>query len=231
MIDIHSHILPGIDDGSKSVEMSLEMLGISARQGVHTIVATPHFYPTRNTPEKFYADRQAAWEQLQPRLTEDMPKVLLGAEVAYFDGLSRSQKLEDMRLGDSRLLLVEMPMRPWTDTMVEEVASISHRLGLQPVLAHIDRYLKGNQLPRYLDYLLSEEVLLQASAEAFLRFSERGKMLKLVKQGLIDFLGSDAHNLDIRKPNTDLAAQVITKKLGAEALSDLTARSAELLEL
>ena len=231
MIDIHSHILPGIDDGSKSVEMSLEMLRKSAGQGVHTMVATPHFYPTRNNPEKFYADRQRAYEQLAGSLTADMPKVLLGAEVAYFDGISRSHALEDMRMGESRLLLVEMPMGPWTDRMMQELQDIPSNLGLQPVLAHIDRYLKGNQLPRYLDTLLSLDVLLQVSAEAFLRFMDRGKMLKLVKNGLIDFLGSDAHNLDTRAPNMEVAAQNITKKLGEETLSDLTARSAELLGL
>ena len=72
MIDVHTHILPGIDDGSKSVEMSLEMLRILASQGVTTVVATPHFYATRNNPESFYEDRQRAREQLG-QLPEDLP--------------------------------------------------------------------------------------------------------------------------------------------------------------
>ena len=230
MIDVHTHILPGIDDGSKSVEMSLEMLRISAAQGVKTVVATPHFYPTRNNPEKFYEDRQRAWEQLG-QLPDDLPQVLLGAEVTYFEGMSRSAPLEAMRLGSSDLLLVEMPMSPWTDYMIDEVVSIPGNLGLQPVLAHVDRYLHRSQLPRYLDYLLSAEVLIQANAESFLEFSKRGKMLKLVKNGLLDFLGSDTHNLTTRAPNMADAARVIAKKLGEEALQDITARSASLLGL
>ena len=230
LTDFHSHILPGMDDGSADVTMSLEMLRISAQQGVKTVVATPHFYPTRNNPEKFYEDRQRAWEQLG-QLPDDLPRVVLGAEVTYFEGMSRSAPLEAMRLGSSDLLLVEMPMSPWTDYMIDEVVSIPGSLGLQPVLAHVDRYLHRSQLPRYLDYLLSAEVLIQANAESFLEFSKRGKMLKLAKTGLLDFLRSDTHNLTTRAPNMADAAQVIAKKLGEEALQDITARSAELLGL
>lgn len=230
MIDVHTHILPGIDDGSKSVEMSLEMLRISAAQGVKTVVATPHFYPTRNNPEKFYEDRQRAWEQLG-QLPEDLPQVLLGAEVAYFEGISRSSQLEAMRLGSSDLLLVEMPMSPWTDRMMEELRQIPGNLGLQPVLAHVDRYLHRSQLPRYLEDILDMEIPLQVSASAFGKFSERGKMLRLVKNGCVDFIGSDAHNLTTRVPNMADAARVIAKKLGEEALQDITARSAQLLGL
>ena len=230
MIDVHTHILPCIDDGSKSVEMSLQMLRISAQQGVKTVVATPHFYPTRNNPEKFYEDRQKAWEQLG-QLPEGLPRVILGAEVAYFDGISRSSQLEAMRLGDSNLLLVEMPMSPWTDYMIDEVVSIPGNLGLQPVLAHVDRYLHRSQLPRYLEELLDMEIPLQVSASAFLKFSQRSKMLRLIKNGWVDFLGSDAHNLTTRVPNMADAAQVIAKKLGEEALLNITARSASLLGL
>ena len=230
MIDVHTHILPCIDDGSKSVEMSLEMLRISAAQGVKTVVATPHFYPTRNNPEKFDEDRQRAWEQLG-QLPEDLPQVLLGAEVAYFEGISRSSQLEAMRLGSSDLLLVEMPMSPWTDRMMEELRQIPGNLGLQPVLAHVDRYLHRSQLPRYLEDILDMEIPLQVSASAFGKFSERGKMLRLVKNGCVDFLGSDAHNLTTRVPNMADAARVIAKKLGEEALQDITARSAQLLGL
>ena len=230
MIDIHSHILPGIDDGSKSLEMTLEMLQKSARQGVTTIFATPHFYATRNNPEKFYQDRREAYRLLS-QLPEGLPKVLLGAEVTYFEGMSHSRELVDMRLGDSDLLLVEMPTSPWTERMIDEVVDISGGLGLRPVLAHIDRYMNRKQLLPYLAYLLEEGVLLQASAEAFGHFTQRGLLLKLVKNGLLDFLGSDAHNLESRAPNMEIAAQVITRKLGAEALQDITARSAELLGL
>ena len=231
MIDLHSHILPGIDDGSKSVEMSLEMLRKSAAQGVKTIFATPHFYATRHTPQRFFEKRQNAWEQLQPMLEEGMPKVILGAEVTYFEGMSRSQELENMRLGDSNLLLVEMPTTPWTDYMMEELECIPRFLGLQPVLAHIDRYMHRSQLPRFLDDLLELEVLLQANANAFGSVLQRGKMLKLVQKGLLDFIGSDTHNLESRGPNLEIATQAITKKLGAAALEDLNAHSAQLLNL
>ena len=82
MIDIHSHILPGIDDGSQSVEESHALLALLREQGVETVVATPHFYADRNDPENFLRRRKEALARLDHGETE-MPRILLGAEVAY----------------------------------------------------------------------------------------------------------------------------------------------------
>ena len=96
MIDFHSHILPGIDDGSRNVKMSLGMIEELSRQGVDTICATSHFYVTQRTPEHFLERRQEAYELLEPVLPDNAPRILLGAEVLYFPGISRLESLPSL---------------------------------------------------------------------------------------------------------------------------------------
>lgn len=216
MIDLHSHILPNIDDGSKSVEMSYKMLELLGQQGVDTVAATPHFYPNRHAPESFLSRRQAAFEKLQP-LKEGLPKVLLGAEVAYFEGIGNCRDLINMQIGETGLLLVEMPFKNWTDRMVRELDQISLGLGLTPVLAHVDRYLGREQLPKYLEQLLAQGVALQCNADAFLKMGHRRYLLGLVKQGYIRYLGSDTHNLTTRPPRMEEACRYITQKMRTDA--------------
>ena len=81
MIDFHSHFLPGMDDGSKSVQESLKMLSLARDSGVNQIVATPHFYASKESPEHFLRRRESSWETLKEALPDDAPQIWLGAEV------------------------------------------------------------------------------------------------------------------------------------------------------
>ena len=83
MTDFHSHILPGIDDGSKDVQMSEQMLKLEAESGITTIVATPHFYLSEQGVEKFAAKREAAFEKLKPVAERMGIEIVKGAEVLY----------------------------------------------------------------------------------------------------------------------------------------------------
>ena len=85
IIDFHSHILPGMDDGSKSVEMSVEMLNREAEQGIRKVIATPHFYPWSEHPEQFLARRDTAAAKLRKamEMRNHLPEVIMGAEVNF----------------------------------------------------------------------------------------------------------------------------------------------------
>lgn len=214
MTDIHSHVLPNVDDGSGSPEESRELLALLHSQGVETVVATPHFYPQADTVTDFLARRAKAAAKL------DVP-LMLGAEVAYFRGISRSTELAPLTLGSTRLLLLEMPYRTWTEQMVGEVCTFASQTGLTPVLAHVDRYPR--QLRRWGKLLLDSGVYFQCNADAFLCRRRRGWALRQLRLGNIHFLGSDSHNLTTRQPHMAEAAEVITKKLGSEPLEKLTA--------
>ncbi len=219
MTDFHSHILPGIDDGSTSIEESLLMLGESARQGVDRIVATPHFYPKYDTPERFISRRERAYESLLPHLNSGLPRVYLGAEVYYFDGIGTSLAVDCLTVNDSGLMLLEMPFAEWSERMLREVIAAHDRLPRGIVLAHVDRYIKF-QKPQVWQYLAENGIMMQMNADAFVGrgFFERRRIFRLVEYGLVQFIGSDTHNMTSRKPNIADSVGVIRERFGEEFL-------------
>lgn len=229
MIDFHSHILPGIDDGSPDLETTQQLLHTLSEQGVTAVVATPHFYPSRDLPEKFLKRRAMALEQVS-QLADNSPQIIPGAEVAYFSGISRSTILENLQLGSSGLLLVEMPLCPWTKGIVQDVCNLPCQTGLTPVLAHIDRYRHRKQLSQYKDILLDNGVLFQCNTEAFISKQTRRWALKFLASGYIHFLGTDTHNLTTRPPNLQEAMKIITKKLGEDTLEGINSFTEDMLK-
>lgn len=213
MLDLHTHILPQMDDGSKSPEETRFLLEALSRQGVTSVAATPHFY-AKETPAAFLKRRQEAAAQLDAPM-----EILLGAEVAYFGGMGNCEDLIPLRIGNTKFLLVEMPFNDWSDRVVEDVCSIPVQLGLIPVLAHINRYPGKQQFPKYKDILLQSGIYFQCNAEAFLAFMNRQRALNLMKNGYIHFLGSDCHNLSSRPPLLDKANAAIEKKFGRAFLA------------
>lgn len=231
--DLHSHILPGIDDGSASVEESAALLKLLREQNISQVVATPHFYPTQDRPDRFLARRQRALEQLQAHLgagLRDYPRITLGAEVYYYPGMSDSEVLRKLTIGDGDCILVEMPMGPWTEAMYRDLVQIRERQGLTPVIAHVDRYispLRTFGIPAQLEQL---PVLVQANASFFLRRGTRNMALRMLKKGQIHLLGSDCHNLTHRPPQLGNAVEEIRSHLGEEALERVALLQKRVLE-
>lgn len=228
MIDLHSHILPNMDDGSQSVEETQKLLEMLHSQGVTTVAATPHFYANRENPEDFLRRREAAAAKLPSN--EAFPQVVLGAEVAYFSGMGTCEALIPLRIGNSNLLLVEMLFRSWDDRIIKDICNIPLRLGLIPVLAHVDRYRARGQFPKYYEQLLENDVLFQCNADVFESIWGRQWALRQLRNGTVHFLGSDCHNLTTRRPRLQQAAQIITNKLGPEVFDQLSTQAAQLLE-
>lgn len=220
MIDFHAHILPGMDDGSRDTEESLEMLEQLRAQGVDTIVATPHFYARENAPEEFLRRRAEAWGRLKPRLPKDSPRILLGAEVHYFRGISRMEQLRGLCLQDGDVLLLEMPFSSWSTEVVNELDVLSQRKDTRIVLAHVERYLADQ--PRELwPRLRSMGLLFQCNASFFLNLRTRHRAAKMLRNGEIDLLGSDCHGTSYRPPQMGQAAERIRRHAGDEALNRL----------
>ena len=219
-VDFHSHILPGVDDGSRSVEESLEMLRTEAQQGIGTVVATPHFYANHDTPERFLNRRAVAWEKLQAAMTNEahLPAVILGAEVYYFPGISDSEVLPRLTTGQKKYIMLEMPTVPWTQNMYREMENIYTKHGITPIIAHIDRYLSPLRYRQILKRLEELPVLVQANSDFFLRPMTAPLALRMLKENRIHLLGSDCHNCGTRKPELGRAMEKIEKHLGAAAL-------------
>lgn len=228
VIDFHSHILPGIDDGSRSPEESLAMLQLSKSQGIRGVILTPHFYPQHTTPERFLEKRQRAAQLLQSAIRPEMelPTRCLGAEVYFYPHMSQSDVLQKLAIEGTRAILVEMPMGRWTDRMYRELEDIHTNQGLIPIIAHVDRYLgrfRDYGIPRQLAEL---PVLVQANASFFL---EGSRGMKMLREHRIHLLGSDCHNLQTRRPNLGPALERIVRVLGTDAVRWIHSNEREIL--
>lgn len=220
IIDFHSHILPGIDDGSASVEQSIAMLQAEAAQGITHVVATPHFYAHHDKPDAFLQRRAEAENRLNAALADhpELPKVSIGAEVLYFSGIADSRALSQLTIAGTNYILIEMPVSKWTERMYKDLEDIWRKQDLMPVIAHVDRYIAPFRTQRIPERLAELPVLVQANAEFFLHRSTKSMALRMLKQGKIHLLGSDCHNMTDRKPNLSEAVSCIEKKLGAGAI-------------
>lgn len=215
IVDFHSHILPGIDDGSESLRESIAMLKMEAAQGIRHVVATPHFYPQHDTPERFLARRNQAEARLREEMEKHrgLPELHVGAEVYFFPGMRHSDQLSGLTIDEKSCILIEMPSAPWTGTMYRELEEIRTRQGLTPILAHVDRYIRPfhtHHIPEQLEQL---PLLVQANASFFLRSQTRRMALKMLRMGRIHLLGSDCHNTTTRVPNLGDAVDVIKRHL------------------
>lgn len=218
--DFHSHILPGIDDGSASVEQSIAMLSMEAAQGIDHVVATPHFYPQQDSPGAFLERRNRAEDLLRCEMCKypNLPELSVGAEVYFFSGISGAEDLNLLTIDFGRYMLLEMPQPPWTNSMYQEVEKIVKRQDITPIMAHIDRYIRPYQTYHIPEKLSNLPVLVQANASFFLRKSTRRMAMRMLKQGQIHLLGSDCHNLDTRPPNLGDASREIMRELSYDVL-------------
>lgn len=218
--DFHSHILPGVDDGSHSVEESLAMLRMEAEQGVSHVVATPHFYANNDTPERFLKRRAEAWERLQAAMANEaeLPEITLGAEVYYFPGISNCEALPQLTIGNKPFMMIEMPWTSWTQSMYQELEGIYEKTGITPIIAHIDRYISPFHTHGILKRLEQMLVLVQANGSFFLQSSTASMAMRMLKDNQIQLLGSDCHNLNDRKPNLGTVVQKIEKRLSASVM-------------
>ena len=211
MIDIHTHILPEIDDGSRSLDMSIEMLQEERKQGVSVVVLTPHFYASQNSPEVFLERRNRAYQQVLNVWTPELPELHLGAEVHYFDGICQMNGLNRLCMDGGETLLLEMPFHPWSRQMVQDVMELNSRSNIQVILAHIERYFSFAPADVW-EPLRKCGVLMQSNADFFLDWKTRRKALKMYKNGEIHFLASDCHNMTARAPNLGEAMKYIQSK-------------------
>ena len=213
MIDWHSHILPNFDDGSQSAEESVKLLTMQAEQGMEVVIATPHFYAEEESVEHFLERREKSFHCLQQELPPDMPKILLGAEVRYYPGISQLENIKSLCIEGTSLLLLEMPFSDWTEYTVREVIKLAHSGSVTVILAHVERYFSF-QNKKIWDRFRESGILMQVNASFFLEFKTKRKALQLLGNADVRFIGSDCHNVVSRPPRLGEAFGFIRKKFG-----------------
>ena len=228
MIDIHSHILPGLDDGAEDMKESLMMLDMARRQGITDVIATPHYsgYFHNYDPQiirKLCGKVQNEAEKRRQPLVRIWP----GQEIMYSeDSLQKLQSGRLLTLADSRHVLIEfIPYVPYS-YILNAVQNLTEN-GYHPILAHVERYQILNEF---------EKIDRLKKAGAFLQINYRsvgGRWYapltrwcrQMLRVGLVDFLGTDMHNTDTRKPEVKAAAEWIYKKLPLSYASEILERN------
>ena len=188
MIDIHSHLLPGVDDGSRSIASSVAVLERFARHGVELVVLTPHLEASRAA--------SAPWESHRAILAElqaaapPLPQLVLGWEI-MLDEPGAELNAEHLRLGGAPAILVEFPRSGLPRGHAEELWRL-RMSGVVPVVAHPERYLGCT--PEIVRSWRNAGAAIQTDATMLLGGGSMGQLAKtLLAEGLIDILASDNH--------------------------------------
>ena len=212
MIDLHSHVLPGLDDGAATLVESLAIARAAVADGVTVLAATPHVrddYPTRaETMLELLAEVHVAIA------LEGIPLRLVGGGEVALELVSRLSFDELRRFGlagNPGYLLVESPARGWVPEVGRLLAEL-RRNGITPVLAHPERNNVVQERPELLASLVADGVLVQVTAAAIDgRFGERARATAcaLVRQGLAHVLASDAHGGGVRQIGLSAAAAAL----------------------
>lgn len=198
MTDLHSHILPSVDDGAKDLKTSLEILRQQKKSGVERVALTPHYYPLREELQDFLKRRQHAYEQLLCAWDpETMPQLRLGAEVHYSSCIA-DMDLRSMVLLHSDYLLLEL-----SDTVVpahiEQVVKIMLEQGITPMLAHVERCVYFEEDPEKLMRLVDLGALAQISAWV-LSSKKRQKFAEVcLQKNVAQIIASDIHDIEGRR--------------------------------
>ena len=202
LVDLHCHILPGIDDGARDLNISMALLRKEIQDGVAGIVFTPHFHYERISVEDFAAKRRAAFLQVAKAAKETgLPLAAkLGAEV-YFTTALPSLDLRALAFAKSNYILIEFPTTCHPAGIDETLYAVRQR-GYTPILAHVERYPFVTEDPTLLYNWVNEGCLAQINASGLVREGRTAHWrLKLLEWNLVHLLCTDCHSIDGRPPN------------------------------
>lgn len=225
MIDMHSHILPGIDDGAKSIEESIEMIKEAYKAGFTAIVSTSHYIE-----DSYDASKQKRYELIkiiEKRLENENIDITIynGAEAYVNTNLNDLIKKEELvTINETKYLLIELPMNNKIIYLNEIISELKDN-GIIPIIAHPERYSYVQKDPKILNDLIDQGVLFQSNYGSLI--GKYGKdaqkaVKKLLKNNMIQLLGTDTHRSNSTYTQMDEIIKKFTKLLGKEKFEILS---------
>ena len=206
IVDIHSHIISGIDDGPKNMEMTLEMLKNAEKDGTKEIIATPHYLLEYG--EAIISEVKVFVEEINSIVNKEglNIKVYSGQEVYYTENILQNYMEGKIgTLNDSKYMLIEFPMRKFDDNICDTIYELQVR-NITPIIAHPERYKPIIEKPIYINKFINEGYLFQmntGSIEGKFGMDVKKTTETLLENGIYNFIGSDAH--DTKNRNTGLS--------------------------
>ena len=231
LVDTHSHILPGIDDGASDAGVSEKMLEAEKKTGVDKIILTPHFYLSRKSVDTFLRDREEAAALIAPIADKLGIRLRSGAEVLYTRSLADID-LSRLCIENTGHMLIELPYQKLTGSFINEFKSFSESIypDIKLILAHAERYLDFTS-EESLNEILNTDILVQLNAGDLRMFSRHAKfMYRLLADDMAHFVGTDCHNIASRPPDMDIARKAISRKLSPECFIRLNSNAERLFE-
>lgn len=223
MIDIHTHILPAIDDGPTTMTESLEMCRIAVNDGIKKMIATPH---VQNGMYDLDANKVLEKIHLLNQLVkqEGLDLVIFpGAEVHLSDRLLDAEILKESSIltlnGGKKYILLEFPFQ-WVPSGTEHVIFKLRSMGFTPILPHLERNFKIQRDPAMIRHFAEMGAILQVTAQSITGDFDAAPMkcaLWMLKNNLVHVIASDAHSPAGRPPILTKALKVVSDKLGEEA--------------
>lgn len=213
MVDLHCHILPGIDDGAKDEKVTSSLLFEELNNGVSKVVFTPHYYYEKIDLKEFLIRREEAFNKAKRIISaESLPLELkTGAEIFFTPALAKLP-LKHLALGETRYVLVEFPTK-FCPAGIEETFETVMARGYIPVIAHIERYDFLTNDPLRVYDMVASGVLVQANAKTFAHAGEGAKILKrYLKWNMLHFVASDAHDMEHRNIRIKAALDTLSKE-------------------
>ncbi|MFP4456643.1 MAG: tyrosine-protein phosphatase [Clostridia bacterium] len=217
-IDIHSHILPGLDDGSKNLQMTEAMLSQASKEGIKEIIATPHFISKANTYTK--EELKNTYTQVVSLIEKNELdlKLHLGNELFFdIDAIRVLESGECLPLASSSYVLIEFPFK-WRVDIVESILYNLELSGYKIILAHIERYENFDN-PKILASFIEKGCLAQINSSILFdkNKSRVNYMLNLIENNYIHFIASDCHSDRHRSPKLKDAYKKVNNLIGERA--------------
>lgn len=216
LTDLHSHILPGIDDGAKDEEVSVQLLKMEYESGVRQIALTSHFNCENQDLNEFLLQREKSYERMCREMCQfhfDELRLKLGAEVFFSPNLCTID-IEKLCLEETDFLLLELPTEMYPAYFFETVYKIQAR-GITPIIAHIERYPYVMSNPNILCDWIDCGIYTQMNAQAMFWQNKTGRFCSdLFKWNLAHVLSSDTHSLKRRPPNLSEGIEALKQRLG-----------------
>lgn len=230
LYDMHSHILPGVDDGAKSVEESLSLINRLTKCGVTDICLTPHFYTHKESLSDFLKRRNEAFDLLKSKVG-DKVNLHLGAEVFVTKYLfSNEENLKSVCYDSTDYMLTEFPYSStFSGETMNYISKLMNNHGIKPILAHVERYPYLMKHLDVLEELIYMGVMIQSNACSFTEFPLKIRLTKMLKNGYIQLIGSDAHSLSRNSPDAFSALSALEgKKIPKDVFDDINKNSKEI---
>lgn len=229
MTDLHTHILPSMDDGAPDVCVSGKLLNMERKQNVVKIALTSHFDCEMESVGTFLNRRKKAITEFLENCDVWDFDIKLGCEVMFRPSLM-AEALHQLCIQDTKLMLVELPptFRP---PFFEEFLVYLSSLDIHPLIAHVERYRFVQDDPRILIEWIELGAYTQINAHSLLH-NDKGSALalKLVKWNLAHVIATDTHSLHKRPPDLEEAIAVVKSRLGEEKAKELLDTAEKLFE-